>query len=938
MDALLRTVPVWKSADAVVVGSSSAAVAACLEFHDRGMNALLVAEGAGLGSDLADTFQLWDPPADDPFLRPLMVSESGFSGRPGALRHRLEMELIQRNIPFVFHARPVLLLRDPAGLAAGLVLAAKTALFAVSAGRVIDCTPAGSVARLSGTPLSRRPGKAKGFWRILADEPPRSWPGEVREAGIYRQRVRDMDFEHRILDLCFEDDDDPRSLVHRLRCALDTESLHAASALPVVPCAEVRADRPINGALGSLVAADAQTEAGVWMAGGLLPFSDPRHLCDPAAMGEISRQVARWAFDAPAAKPGQLGSAGGALAALPAFLRNPLGEVSLPGDSLPDLGSFDVVVTGGGTGGAPAAIAAAEAGATTLCLESGHTLGGVGTLGLISSYWFGNRCGFTAKLDQALAGADPLCREKSGSRWNPELKSNLYHRLLAAHRATVWTHSQVAAVRMENQRVTAVLAVTGYGCGWVRAGWVVDATGNSDIAAAAGASFRVIDSSHVAVQGTGISPRVHPAATSQNSDHTFVDDNDPEGRTWAHVQARRKYPDDFDTAPFLNSRERRQIAGEYEVSPVDILAGRVFPDTVLTARSNFDTHGFIIHPVFMVVPPDKLPLAAHVPLRCMIPKGVNGVLVTGLGMCAHRDALPVLRMQADVQNQGHAAGWLAAYFVKTRRNPGETPTADWQSGLVQSGILADEVAGQPDSFPLSDDTVRKAALGSLESACDVAIVMAHPETALPVIASRWTTETHSATRRRCVLILGLLGHQAATPGLLEWLAGAEDWDEGWDFRGMGQFGRSMSDLDAAILAAARCGAGDCVPDLVRLAALLDESAAFSHCRSLALAAALLKDPRLNSALGRLIDLPGFTGHDQTTPEALLEDSDPSPVSTSSRNLSLREIYTARGLFLGTGRHSRAQAILESYAMDLRGHFARHARSILAEEVSGSDLA
>jgi len=62
---------------------------------------------------------------------------------------------------------------------------------------------------------------------------------------------------------------------------------------------------------------------------------------------------------------------------------------------VPVLGEYDVVVVGGGTGGAPAGIAAARQGAKTLVVEYLHGLGGVGTMGYISSYYYGYLQGFT---------------------------------------------------------------------------------------------------------------------------------------------------------------------------------------------------------------------------------------------------------------------------------------------------------------------------------------------------------------------------------------------------------------------------------------------------------------------------------------------------------------------------------------------------------------
>ena len=50
----------------------------------------------------------------------------------------------------------------------------------------------------------------------------------------------------------------------------------------------------------------------------------------------------------------------------------------------------------------------------------------------------------------------------------------------------------------------------------------------------------------------------------------------------------------------------------------------------------------------------------HTPYRCLLPKGMDGILVIGIGLSAHCDAIPSIRMQPGVQNLGYAAGVAAA--------------------------------------------------------------------------------------------------------------------------------------------------------------------------------------------------------------------------------------------------------------------------------------
>ena len=323
---------------------------------------------------------------------------------------------------------------------------------------------------------------------------------------------------------------------------------------------------------------------------------------------------------------------------------------------IPVVGEYDVVVVGGGTGGAPAGIAAGRQGARTLLIEYLHGLGGVGTMGYIASYYHGNRVGFSTEVDKGVAAYGEKIREGS---WNPEHKGEWFRSALRKAGVDVWFGVLGQGVVMDGQRVIGVVVLTPHGRGVVLAKTVVDSTGNADIAAAAGATCRYTDATDVAVQGTGLPPR-ELGQKYTNTDYTFVDDTDVFDIWRVLVTARMKFRGAYDLGQLIDTRERRQIVGDFFFSPMDMVLRRTFPDTIVIARSNFDTHGYIIHPLFMIRPPNRDDIEVRVPWRCLLPRGLDGVIVTGLGVSAHRDALPCIRMQADIQNQGYAAGVAAA--------------------------------------------------------------------------------------------------------------------------------------------------------------------------------------------------------------------------------------------------------------------------------------
>ncbi len=425
-----------------------------------------------------------------------------------------------------------------------------------------------------------------------------------------------------------------------------------------------------------------------------------------------------------------------------------------------------------------------------MVIEYLYGLGGVGTMGLISSYYHGNRVGFTKEINEGVAAFDGKNNRLSSASWNPEHKIEWYREALRRAGVDLWYGTLGAGAVVENGRVKGVIVATPQGRGVVLAKVVIDSTGNADIAAAAGAQCRYIDESSLAVQGTGLPPKALGARYT-NTDYTFVDDTDIFDIWRVLVTAKQKFQGAYDLGQLVDTRERRQIIGDFTLSPMDMMLGRTFPDTVVISRSNFDTHGFIVHPMFMIRPPNRNDVDVHVPYRCLLPKGLDGILVTGLGISAHRDALPVIRMQADVQNQGYAAGTAAAMIAKQGCATRQLDIKALQRHLVKKGNLPESVLTEPDSFPLPKARVAQAVAGVTNDYTGLEILLAQFDTAQPLLREAYAHAKDDQARLIYAHVLGMMKDATGADTLLRAVA-TTGWDKGWRYTGMGQFGPSMS--------------------------------------------------------------------------------------------------------------------------------------------------
>jgi len=599
--------------------------------------------------------------------------------------------------------------------------------------------------------------------------------------------------------------------------------------------------------------------------------------------------------------------------------------------TVPVLGQYDVVVVGGGTGGAPAGIAAARQGAKTLVVEYLHGLGGVGTMGLIGKYYYGYREGFTKELDQGVAtlGGEAESKGGQGQGWNSQLKVEWYRQELRKAGADLWYGVLGCGAFVEENQVKGVVVATPHGRGVVLAKAVVDATGSAAIAAAAGATCIYIGGDHIAVQGTGL-PYWELGARYTNTDYAFIDDLDVLDAWQSFLAGRRKFANRYDLGQLIDSRERRQIVGDFCLSPMDVYLDRTFPDSVVRANSNFDSHGFTIHPMFLLRPPDRQALPCYVPYRCLLPKGIEGILVTGLGVSAHRDVMPVIRMQPDVQNQGYAAGVAAATAAKTGKGLREIDIRELQRHLVEKGNLPETVLTHTDSFPLPKEKVEQAVRTVAKEFEGIEIIFAQPEIALPLLREAYKAAKSDPDRLTYAHILGILGDPTGAATLAQAVAGRE-WDKGWKYTGMGQYGMSMSVLDSLLVALGRTRSEHALEPILAKARQLSVEHELSHHRAAAMALETLEDPAAARPLAERLRQPGMSGHARTDIDAATRNIPASPVDTSTRECSLRELILARALYRCGDCDGLGEHILSQYAQDLRGHYARHARAILNEK-------
>ena len=395
------------------------------------------------------------------------------------------------------------------------------------------------------------------------------------------------------------------------------------------------------------------------------------------------------------------------------------GRVVEPERVLPVFHEADVVVVGGGAAGFAAAVAAARAGARTAIVERYGYFGGLWTGGLVLLV-IGTHArengqlrkvvrGVGDELLQRLARIDGAIIDQQPGRFNPtvdpEATKHVMDEMVAEAGVKVFLHCWGVDAVMDGQAVRGVVFESKVGRRAVLAKVVVDATGDGDIFAAAGAEHQQllhaigtvhrlgnvdrIDRAKVKAAGKEDLLRTLGARTPLPS-VTWVNLRGPSANgldieelsrlemehrrsIWRRVQELRHTPgaeDAFllDVAPQLGVRTTRLLAGTHQLTYDEMCQGRKFPDVVAVGGAQGANHG-------------EWPI----PYGVLLPRKVDNLLAVGRCVGVDLRLIEDMRLIASCLTTGHAGGAAAAIAARSGCRPRDVEVSAVQRLLMDQG-------------------------------------------------------------------------------------------------------------------------------------------------------------------------------------------------------------------------------------------------------------
>ena len=438
-----------------------------------------------------------------------------------------------------------------------------------------------------------------------------------------------------------------------------------------------------------------------------------------------------------------------------------LETVREPAKDIPVFRRCDVLVVGGGPAGTAAAVAAARTGADTILVERYGHLGGMSTGGFVTfiermTDWSGRqviagfandildripREGILGPPDELWGSKDPRLVDYWGDRHNayhgvvtwsptvdPEILKLVSNDLVLESGAKMLLHSWAVAPVQEGDQVRGVIFESKSGRQAVLAGVVIDATGDGDILAMAGAPYETDEEDHpdnyrtnvaffwggvdmeryldfrrnqpeefegVTAIGRdlGLGADTRPHVMPRNDVALFMGPKlkgysaiDVEDLTAVELESRRimmimldfykRHMPGFgdawvmSTAPQMGTRHSRRLVGVKKVTREDLRAGKVHDDEIGISP-----------------PPNPRNPNVSIPLGCLVPSELDNILAAGRNLSCDATVHSFLRLIPQCWEMGQAAGVAATTAMNSSVRVRDVDVNEVRRLLLKDGVV-----------------------------------------------------------------------------------------------------------------------------------------------------------------------------------------------------------------------------------------------------------
>ena len=138
------------------------------------------------------------------------------------------------------------------------------------------------------------------------------------------------------------------------------------------------------------------------------------------------------------------------------------------------------------------------------------------------------------------------------------------------------------------------------------------------------------------------------------------------------------------TGAHIGVRETRRIIGDYVLQKEDVLEARRFEDAIARCGMPIEDHHAASDTRWVY---EKDFGYYDITYRCLIPRGLNNVLVAGRCLSATHDAHASARSAGPAMAMGQAAGMAAALAVAQSKTARDVDVAQLQTALREIGAL-----------------------------------------------------------------------------------------------------------------------------------------------------------------------------------------------------------------------------------------------------------